>query len=99
MTDQATAYSILRRGDWKTATDSCLLDYEQRFLRRKVVETTSGKRFLANLNKTTSLDDGDAFELDDGGLVSIHAAAEPLLRVTGARMARLSRRVAVADMP
>lgn len=90
MTHHATSLTILRRGHWSGAADVCLLDYEQRFLRRKVLETKSGRRFVVNLGQTTSLDDGDAFELDDGSLVAVNAAPEPLLRVSGENLARLA---------
>ena len=88
--EHPTAYILHRRGTWKDATHTCLLDYEQRFLRRKVISTASGAKFLVNLSQTTSLQDGDAFELDTGDLVEICAAPEPLLRVAGDDLARLA---------
>lgn len=90
MTNQPTSYSVRRQGRWTKAAETCNLNYEQRFLRRKVVETESGRRFTVNLSQTTSLEDGDALELDDGTLVEVKAAPEPLLRVTGPDLARLA---------
>ncbi len=66
-----------------TLIDHCILGYDDRFLRRKVIGTEGGRRLLVNLARTTSLDHGDAFVLEDGGLIGIHAAREPLFAVTG----------------
>lgn len=66
------------------------LDYEARFLRRKVLTTDSGLKFLLDLEQTTSLDDGDAILLEDGRGVTVRAAAEPLYSVTGPDLARLA---------
>ncbi|EAR52773.1 urease accessory protein ureE [Oceanicola granulosus HTCC2516] len=63
--------------------DHCLLGYDDRFLRRKVIGTVGGRRLLVNLARTTSLDHGDAFVLEGGGLVGVRAAPEPLYAVTG----------------
>ncbi len=90
MTQHPLALTVLRRGQWSGAADICQLDYDQRFLRRKVIETVSGKQFVVNLSQTTSLDDGDAFELEGGGFVAIMAAPEPLLRVRGESLSRLA---------
>ena len=67
----------------------CTLDYDARFVRRKRLTTDEGWPFVVDLAQTTSLDDGSYFELDDGRTVMVHAAAEPLLKVTG-NLARLA---------
>lgn len=83
--------SILRRaGDWKESADRCVLTYDDRFLRRKRLTGEGGLSFLLDLEKTTSLNAGDALELDDGRLVEIVAAPEPLYAVTGPDLARLA---------
>ena len=79
-----------RAGTWDSAADTCRLDYEARFLRRRVLKAEGGLHFLADLETATSLDDGDALELQDGRLVAIAAAPEPLLSVTGPDLARLA---------
>ena len=63
--------------------DSVVLDYEARFLRRKVLTATSGLRFLVDLSQTISVDQTGAFVLDDGRVVGIVAAEEELLQVKG----------------
>lgn len=78
-----TTQSIRKAGDWTEAFDACVLTYEDRFLRRKVLKTAQGQSLLVDLAHTTSMDHGDAFELADGRLVEVSAAVEPLLQVTG----------------
>ncbi|MCD9146272.1 MULTISPECIES: urease accessory protein UreE [Pseudophaeobacter] len=63
--------------------DEVTLTYDARFLRRKVLTTTSGAQFLVDLAQTTSVSGGDAFKLSDGRLVAVVPASEALLEVTG----------------
>lgn len=63
--------------------DTLVLTYEDRFLRRKVLETTSGKRLLVDLAQTTSLDQGGVLVTTEGAEIAITAAPEPLLEVRG----------------
>lgn len=65
------------------ADDSVVLDYEARFLRRKVLTATSGLRFLVDLSQTTSVDQHGAFILDDGRAVGVVPAEEELFQVKG----------------
>lgn len=79
-----------RQGHWSGADDTVNLTYDARFLRRKALTTAGGLRFLVDLAHTTSLNDGDAFELNDGRLVGVVAAEEELLAVTGPDLARIA---------
>ena len=63
--------------------DTVTLGYDDRFLRRKVLTSDRGERFLVDLATTTSLNVGDALVLDDGRKVGVRAAPEALLEVTG----------------
>ncbi len=63
--------------------DRVTLSYDDRFLRRKVLATEGGVRFLVDLAQTTSLGPGDAFRLEDGRLIEVVAAAEELLEIRG----------------
>ncbi len=65
------------------AEDSVVLDYEARFLRRKVLTAASGLRFLVDLSQTTSVDQHEAFVLDDGRVVGVVPAEEELFQVKG----------------
>lgn len=77
------AHIVRAAGTWDHAKDHCTLSYDDRFLRRKVIETATGARVLVNLAKTTSLDHGAGLELEDGQIIEIRAAPEPLYAVTG----------------
>jgi len=82
---------IRRASDWSGAADDTIeLTYDGRFLRRRVMTTTNGLEFLVDLPKTTSLDHGDAFVVEDGRLVEIVAAAEDLLEVSGPDLPRIA---------
>ncbi len=84
------AQTIHRAGTWSGPAEICTLDYEERFLRRKKLETINGTAFLVDLAQTTSLDHGDALELQDGRLIQITAAQEALFEVVGEDLARLA---------
>lgn len=75
---------------WTGAEDRVTLTYDERFLRRKRLTSEAGLSFVVDLEKTTSLNAGEALELTDGRLVEIVAAAEPLFKVTGPDLARLA---------
>jgi urease accessory protein len=78
------AQILHRSGQWpRLATGRVVLGYEDRFLRRKRLTMASGDAFLVDLAETTNLLAGDAFELDDGRLVEIAAADEPVLVIKG----------------
>lgn len=82
--------SIRRKGAWCGAFDRCVLTYEQRFFRRKVLVTAGGQSILVDLEHTKSLDHGDALELEDGRFVEIIAAREDILIVTGENLLQLA---------
>ena len=82
---------IIRRvGDWSNSLEQCVLTYDERFLRRRVIQTAHGKDLLVDLAKTTSLDHGDAFELTNGRFIQVMAAEEDLLEVTGDDLPRIA---------
>ena len=72
----------VRRGAAAGAADRIVLDYRDRLLRRRRLTTAGGLAVLVDLPETVSLEDGDALVLDDGRLVAVEAAAEPLVEVT-----------------
>lgn len=90
MTDLPKARRIARAGEWSDpADDRVALNYQGRFLRRSALTGERGLAFLAVLERSASLAEGDAFLLDDGRVVAVMAASEPLYRVTG-DLARLA---------
>jgi len=82
----------IRRGAAGEVADRVTLDYQDRFLRRRRLTTAAGAALLVDLAETVSLEHGDALVLDDGRLVAIEAAAEPLIEVTAppTELARLA---------
>ena len=72
------------------ATDTVTLDYEGRFLRRKRLTTDKGESFLVELPETRSLSSRDAFVLDDGRIICITPASEPLVVVKHSNLARIA---------
>ena len=68
------------------AARTLTLSYEDRFLRRKVLNCDDGQEVLVDLAQTTSLNAGDALVCDDGSEVVIAAAQEPLLEIKADRL-------------
>lgn len=79
------------RGGGADARDRVVLDYRDRFLRRKRLVTEAGNALVVDLPETVSLDDGDGLLLAGGGLVAVAAAAEPLVAVTAPDARGLAR--------
>ena len=77
------SHEICRAGQWSKAIDLCILGYDERFLRRKVIKTFQDKKIFVDFKHTTSLNNHDAFVLEDGRKVEVIAAEEPLYAVTG----------------
>jgi urease accessory protein len=68
--------------------DSVALSYDQRLLRRKKLTMLSGEAFYVDLPQTISVMAGQGFLLEDGRVVTIQAADEDLLSITGPDMLR-----------
>ena len=75
------------------------LDYEGRFLRRKMLTTDDGQSFLIDLSQTTSLDHDSVLVLDDGREIRVVAAPENLLEVTGENLPRIAWHVGNRHTP
>ena len=89
-TELSPARAIRRSGEWESSDDSCTLNYDARFLRRKRLVTDRNDAFLVDLPHTESLNHGDAFELADGRIIEVVAAHEELLEITGDDLVRLA---------
>lgn len=99
MTALPTAQTLHRKGHWTGPAMICELDYTERFLRRKRLTTATGEAFVVDLAQTTSLDEGDALELDSGALVEIKAGKEALYKVSGPDLVRLAWHVGNRHTP
>jgi urease accessory protein len=99
MTQLPIAQTLHRKGHWSGPATLCELDYTERFLRRKRLSMVTGEAFVVDLAQTTSLDDGDALELDNGAIVRIAARAEDLYKVSGPDLVRLAWHVGNRHTP
>lgn len=75
-------------GDFSGAVDSIALDYAGRLLRRRMIVTQSGREVLVDFPRAVSLNHGDGLIVADLGPVEVIAAAEEVMRVTGADLLR-----------
>jgi urease accessory protein len=79
------ATKVLGQHRWKeAAADTVVLDFDDRHRRRMAMTGTRGLEFLLDLENATALRGGDALVLDDGRLIEVVAAPEPLLEIKGA---------------
>jgi urease accessory protein len=63
--------------------DTIVLDFDDRHRRRMAMTGTRGLAFLLDLENAVALRGGDALVLEDGRLVEVVAAPEPLLEIRG----------------
>jgi urease accessory protein len=67
----------------EAAADTVVLDFDDRHRRRMAMTGTRGLQFLLDLESAVALRGGDALVLDDGRLIEVVAAAEPLIEIRG----------------
>tara|TARA_R110000787_G_scaffold63679_8_gene143727 strand:+ start:58333 stop:58824 length:492 start_codon:yes stop_codon:yes gene_type:complete len=71
------------KGDWSgPAADTVVLTHHDRHRRRMRMLGMNGTVFVLDLTRATTLRDGDGLMLDDGRIIAVKAAAEPLLEIT-----------------
>ena len=87
------ATAVIRKPAVKAekVVDSVTLDHEGRHRRRVTLTGDGGLAFLLDLDKAVILNDGDALKLEDGQLVRIVAAPQPLLEIRAENPLRLLR--------
>lgn len=78
------ATRVLPAGSWPagTACDHITLTYDERHRRRLRFTASNGTEFLLDLARAAVLRAGDGLALEDGRIVRVEAAPEPLLAVT-----------------
>jgi urease accessory protein len=74
-----------------TADAEVMLDFDDRFRRRKRYETAGGIPFVLDLTEAQVLRDGDGLLLDDGRVVLVRAAEEPLVEIRATNAAEMIR--------
>jgi urease accessory protein len=76
------ATSVKAASSWhETPADTVVLEFDDRHRRRMTMTGTRGLEFLLDLAEVVALRGGDALVLDDGRLVEVVAAPEPLLEI------------------
>jgi urease accessory protein len=63
--------------------DTVVLDFDDRHRRRMAMTGTRGFEFLLDLEAAVALRGGDALVLEDGRLIEVVAAPEPLIEIRG----------------
>src|SRR4051794_14965354 len=71
--------------------DTVVLDFDDRHRRRMAMTGTRGLEFLLDLENAIALRGGDALVLEDGRLIEVVAAPEPLTEIRGADPQHLVR--------
>jgi len=79
------ASTLLPSGSWDLTkeADRIELPHDGRYRRRIAMRGLGDTVFLLDLAEATMLKDGDGLRLDDGRVVRVIAAIEPLLEITG----------------
>jgi urease accessory protein len=86
------ALSVKSAATWSgEVADRVVLDYDDRHRRRLAMIGAKGTSFLLDLPMATELRGGDALVLEDGCLIEVVAALEPLLEIHCADMLHLAR--------
>jgi urease accessory protein len=76
------ATHVLPHHRWDEApAESIVLDFDDRHRRRMAMSGTRGIEFLLDLENAVALRSGDALVLEDGRLVEVVAAPEPLVEI------------------
>jgi urease accessory protein len=86
------ATQVLKAGSWQAApADHVTLSYDERHRRRLRYLAAAGTEFLLDLPRTTVLRGGDGLQLEDGRIILVTAAPEPLLEVRAGDADQLAR--------
>ncbi|MGM4926512.1 urease accessory protein UreE [Tardiphaga sp. 804_B3_N1_9] len=75
----------------EAAVDTVVLDFDDRHRRRMAMTGTRGLEFLLDLENAVALRGGDALVLEDGRLIEVVAAPEPLIEIRGTDPGHLVR--------
>ena len=86
------ADKVLPAGHWAgEPADSVVLEFDERYRRRFVMTGVGGLAFLLDLPEAAMLRAGDGLRLEDGRIVEVLAAPEPLAEIRGADALTLMR--------
>ncbi len=85
MPEPLRATSVLAAGTWPAEVEvaSVTLCWDDRHRRRILLTLDDGRgEFLLDLKQPARLNDGDGLSLENGGIIRVVAAPEPLLAIT-----------------
>jgi urease accessory protein len=86
------AGKVIPAGQWSGApADTVVLDFDERYRRRFVMTGVGGLEFLLDLPEAAMLRGGDGLSLEDGRIVEVVAAPEPLAEIRAADARALTR--------
>jgi urease accessory protein len=86
------ATKVSRNHRWsEPPADTIVLDFDDRHRRRMAMTGTRGLEFLLDLENAVALRGGDALVLEDGRLIEVVAAPEPLVEIRGSDPQHLLR--------
>ena len=86
------AGAVIPASQWSGApADSVVLDFDERYRRRLAMKGVGGLEFLLDLAEAAMLRGGDGLRLEDGRIVEVVAAPEPLAEVRAADALTLTR--------
>ncbi|MFK8251192.1 urease accessory protein UreE [Ancylobacter terrae] len=87
------ARTILPAGTWDqaSAADRIVLPHDGRYRRRIAMRGEGDVAFLLDLVEATRIKDGDGLKLDDGRIVAVAAAEEPVAEITARDSHHLAR--------
>ena len=86
------ADKVIPAGQWSGApADTVVLDFDERYRRRFVMTGVGGLEFLLDLAEAAMLRGGDGLRLEDGRIVEVVAAPEPLAEIRAGDALALTR--------
>ncbi len=87
------ATKVLSPGSWnaKDGTGNVSLTFDDRYRRRTKLTDTNGNAFLLDLEKPRVLQHGEGLALEDGGILTVIAADEPIADVHTHSVAETAR--------
>lgn len=86
------ATEVRAAGSWRAeAADTVVLDFDDRHRRRIAMKGIRGLEFVLDLPEAVMLRSGDALALEDGRLVEVLSAPEPLAEIKVGDLKQLAR--------
>ena len=86
------ADKVIPAGQWSGApADTVVLDFDERYRRRFAMTGVGGLEFLLDLAEAAMLRGGDGLRLEDGRIVEVVAAPEPLAEIRAVDVLALAR--------